>query len=124
MRIPLIRDAKLLQTIAWILAMVCAFSLRAASAAQAGNMSIQHGRTFVMSLAGMEFDRVITEPGMVARAIRADPFFEVQFVPLVPERRLRARKVRVYCEEVGVYAPPGGATWTVAKACRLESHAH
>jgi hypothetical protein len=57
----------------------------------------------------------------VTRAVRTNPFLELQFSPPVMDRSLRGRRLRVYCAEVGAYAPPGGQTWTIAKGCQPRS---
>ncbi len=84
-------------------------------------MMIRHNVSFAIPTHGLEVER--SEDGIhnfINKVVRPYPFLELQFTPPIPERMTHRMVLQVYCDEAGTYAPPGGASWTIAKMCRTK----
>ena len=83
-------------------------------------MHFSQNRTLVLTSYALTFPVLGASDALAFKVvIQEDPFIEIQLQNPLPESRLIGRRLRFFCEQVGVFKDQRSQnTWTIGKGCK------
>ena len=87
---------------------------------QERQMHFSQNRTLVLTSYALTFPVLGASDAPAFKVvIQEDPFIEIQLQNPLPESRLIGRRLRFFCEQVGVFKDQRSQnTWTIGKGCK------